>query len=354
MKPEWKEFLTRHGAEFYPDRTYEVESYGNPERENRVTITGNIICDLSHRGLIQAYGDDARSFLQGQTTNNLDEVTETQGQLSAYCTPKGRVLATFIILQRDNTFYLSTPRDVIEETLDRLRKYVMMSKATLEDGNDSLVRLGISGPEAETELEKALGGYPAENYQVKTLKQVSIMRLPGALPRFMLFGELNEMKNLWSSLNVRCAPVGAANWRLLDVLAGLPNIYHGNTESVTPQMINLDALEGVSFSKGCYPGQEVVARVKYLGKVKRRMLILRFPTREDVLPGTKLYTGGNEQSIGTMISAARHPDGGIAALAVLPLEMLEEDSAIRLGSQDGPAAESIAPPPYAFPADKKA
>lgn len=353
MKPEWKDFLTTNGAEFYPERAYEVESYGNSERENRVSVTGNIICDLSHRGLIQAYGDDARDFLQGQTTNNLDEITNTQGQLSAYCTPKGRALATFIILQRDNTFYLSAPRDIIEDTLGRLKKYVLMSKVTLEDSNDSLVRFGISGPEAESELEKSLGGFPENDYEVKTLGNVSTLRLPGLLPRFAMFGELAEMEMLWSKLNVHCAPVGAENWRLLDVMAGLPNIYYGNTETVTPQMINLDALDGVSFTKGCYPGQEVVARVRYLGKVKRRMHILRFSIRDDVLPGTKLFTEGSEQSIGTLVSAARHPDGGIAALAVIPVDVVSEAKTILLGSPEGPVADAVSAPPYPFPTDKK-
>lgn len=354
MKPEWKDYLSQNGAEFYPDRSYEVESFGNIERENRVSITGNVICDLSHRGLIQVYGEDARSFLQGQLTNNVDDISEDLGQLTAYCTPKGRILATFIVLQRDNTFYLSAPRNIIEDTLGRLNKYVLMSKATLEDGNDSLVRFGISGPEAEAELEKSLGGFPKADYSVKTLKGVSVLRLPGVQPRFMLFGELNEMKTLWSNLNVHCAPVGSANWRLLDILAGLPNIYEGNTEAVTPQMINLDAIDGVSFSKGCYPGQEVVARVRYLGKVKRRMHILRLASRDGVQPGTKLFGAADrgDQSIGLIVSSARHPDGGGAALGVVTLEAAENGT-IHIGSPDGAAATEVLPPPYSFPVDKK-
>ncbi len=353
MKPEWKEFLIQNGAEFHPERDYEIESYGNPERENRVTVSGNIICDLSHRGLIQAYGDDARSFLNGQTTSNVNEVSEKHSQLSAYCTAKGRVVATFRLFQRDDAFFLSLPRNILEPTLDRLRMFVLMSKVTLEDGNDALVRLGVSGPEIESELEKALGGYPQTIDEVLTLKNVAIIRIPGTLPRFELYGALSDMQALWTTLNVRCAPVGASNWRLLDILAGLPNVYAGNEEAFTPQMLNLDALNGISFKKGCYPGQEVVARVHYLGKVKRRMYLLTFSARPPIEAGAKLFAEDNDsgQSIGTIVSAARHPDGGTSALGVLLSDYAASGNPVHLDEPSGPAA-TVSMPPYPFPPDK--
>ena len=117
MKPEWKDFLIGHGAEFAGDS---LVSFGNPERERRIPPQGAILCDLSHFGLISVSGDDATSFLQGQLTNDIKQVSESVSQFSAYCTPKGRALATFFITQRRGVYYLSVARDLLEPMLKRL------------------------------------------------------------------------------------------------------------------------------------------------------------------------------------------------------------------------------------------
>jgi len=138
MKPEWKDFLKDAGAEIDEDSEC-VVSFGNPQQEQRVVHTGLIICDLSHQGLISAYGEDAAGFLQGQLTNDVRDVSEHHSQLSAYCTPKGRMLANFRIFKRENTFYLRLPREQLESTLNRLSMFTLMARVTLKDSSDSLV-----------------------------------------------------------------------------------------------------------------------------------------------------------------------------------------------------------------------
>ncbi len=336
MKPNWQSFLIDAGAEFSAQQPMRVESYGSPVREQHLVLTGNTLCDLSHYGLIEAHGDDSETFLQNQLTNDIKQVTESRSQLNAYCTPKGRILAIMRILKRGDSYYLRLPHELVEDTLQRLRKYILMSKLTLEDASDALVRFGFAGDEAEQELKGAIGGYPKAVDEVLQVDDLHIIRVPGTLPRFEIYAELEAAQNLWEKLNVRGAPVGAPAWQLLDVLAGIPEVWPATQEAFVPQMVNLQLVNGVSFQKGCYPGQEIVARMHYLGKLKRRMYHLHFDTDDIPEPGTEIYTPGHPEPIGTIVSAAAHPDGGSETLAVLAIRFADEAAPVHLGAPDGP------------------
>ncbi len=335
MKPEWRAFLTDAGAEFVDER---VQSFGNPNRERQISTTGTVICDLSHTGLISAYGNDTRDFLHNQLTSDVNAVGPDLSQLSAYCSPKGRMIAFMRLFMRQEAFYLRLPREILESTLKRLRMFVLRSQVTLEDADDSLVRFGLAGPDAEAELEAALGRMPGDVDEAVELADVSAVRVPGAPhPRFELYGELETMQQLWERFNVRGAPVGADNWRLLDILAGLPNVFAATQEAFVPQMANLDLINAVSFKKGCYPGQEVIARMHYLGKPNRRMFLAVADTEETPAPDTAVV-GEDGKPAGEVVSAAPHPDSGQAVLAVMKLKPFDAGGPFHLG-EDGPALE---------------
>lgn len=319
MKPEWKAFLEDAGAEWDVERET-IVSFGNAERERRLTTQGEVLCDLSHKGLIAAYGEEAESFLQGQLTNDVQAVSSERSQLSAYCTPKGRMLAIFRLFHREETYYLRLPREILEATLKRLRMYVLRSKVTLEEASDALVRFGVAGPQAAERLAELMGSVPAEIDGVVSTGEVSLLRVPGIHPRYELYGELEAMQALWSKLNVHAAPVGAANWDLLELLAGIPTIYPETVEAFVPQTANLELVNGLSFHKGCYPGQEIVARSQYLGKIKRRMYRVDIACTELPRPGDELFGERSEEAIGRLVDTQRHPEGGCAALAVLQSE----------------------------------
>lgn len=345
MKPEWRQFLANVGAEFDDGR---VVTFGNPEREKRVTTTGNVLCDLSHLGLVSAHGDDAAAFLQGQFSNDVTQVSATRSQLNSYCTPKGRMLATFRLFLRGDTYFMRMPREIVEPLLKRLGMFVLRSKVTLEDADDSLVRIGYSGPDAATALQSAVGKIPVDVDEVVTHQGLTLLRLRGPHPRFEIYGELEPTVQLWERLNVRAAPVGAANWALLDILAGVPTVYSQNVEAFVPQMANMQLVGGVSFKKGCYPGQEVVARMQYLGKLKRRMYRLHLDQDTPPVPGTELFDAASNgtESVGRIVDAQPHPDGGVEALAVIQVESATEGS-LRLGSMDGPQTQ-LRDLPYPF------
>jgi len=345
MKTEWKAFLTDAGAEFEANR---VTHFGNPVREQAVTLSGLVFADLEYLGVIAVHGQDADDFLQSQFSNDIGKLDEHSSQLDAYCTPKGRMLGLLRVFRQGNTWYLRLPADSMEAVIQRLRMYVMRLDVSFEDVSKNFIRIGVCGEAAGEELGVAATDLLAEPGQVLQTGDLTILRVPGSHPRFEVYASSMEAARLlWDTLNVRGAPVGESAWRLLEIQAGLPSIFAATAELFVPQMTNLQLINGVSFKKGCYPGQEIVARMQYLGTLKRRMYLGRIETDQIAAPGDALFpAAGNEQANGRIIDAQPHPDGGQAALAVLQIASADAKD-VYLGSAAGPAFRLQALP-YAF------
>lgn len=320
MKAEWKAFLIENGAEFEGER---VASFGNPDRERRIPPFGAVLSDLSDRGLIEVSGDDAESFLQNLLTNDIRKVTETSHQPSAWCTHQGRIIANFRIFKRADKFYMAVSHDLIDHVIKKMRMFVMMSKVTLEDVSETLVHFGYAGERAEEELREVLDVIPTEPGETLQYKTLSLLRLPGTVPRFEVFGELDDAQALWERCNVRAAPVSSDGWHYLNILAGLPVITKASSEAWIPQMVNYVQIGGVDFKKGCYPGQEVVARLNYLGKTKRRMYLVEINT--DKLPAVNdAIASDSDQEAGKVLNAVMNPRGKIEALVILKIAEAEK------------------------------
>ena len=345
MKHEWKDFLQNSGAEFENDC---IASFGNPERERRIAHTGELFCDLSHFGIIAAYGDDASAFLQGQFTNDINQVDETRSQLSALCSPKGRMLCNFRIFRREQTYYLVLPYELLEAALSRLRMFVLRSKVTLEDASDALMGIGASGNKMTEHLGDIVGKLPANIDDAIEYKDCTIIRVGGVIPRYEIYGLLEPMKKMWQALDVHATPVGASVWELLNIQAGIPVITASTIDAYVPQMANMHLINGVSFSKGCYPGQEIVARMHYLGKLKRRMYRIGFSAIDRPDPGSALVTetSTESQDIGSILSAQQNPDGDYEALAVIQAKDAE-NSQLKIGNAEGPDV-TVLDLPYPF------
>jgi folate-binding protein YgfZ len=337
MNVEWKSFLERNGAEF--DGQDSVASFGNPERELSVALTGTVFADLSHIGLLAVRGKDAEAFLQGQLTNDVLHLDGAHSQLNGYCSPKGRLLANFRIWRDAEGFLLSLPRVMREAVTRRLQMFVLRSAVTFEDASGRWVRIGVSGADAAAELGAAVASLPEDADGLVRAGEFTVLRLPGVQPRYEIHGPLEAMCKLWDALNVRAAPVGAAAWSLLDVLAGVPAILPETADAFVPQMVNYQLIGGVSFKKGCYPGQEIVARMQYLGKLKRQMYLARITGGTAPKPGDDVYGADDPgQSAGTIVNAQPHPDGGYLVLAVIQIAS-REAGALHLGGPDGPVLE---------------
>ena len=352
MNLEWNAFLEQVGATRAAER---VAHFGQPESELATALTGDSCCDLSHLGLIAVYGPDAETFLQGQLTCDVQQITPDRSLPGAHCTPKGRVFASFRLFQREDTYYLELPRELLEPALSRLRKYILRARVTLEDASDVLARLGVAGPNAAARMGAVLGAVPELPNGVVMAdviypRGVTVICLPGPTPRFEVHGAARELSTVWNSLAPNVAPVGAEPRRLLGILAGTPTVYPETMEAFVPQMLNLQLLDGVSFHKGCYTGQEIVARTHYLGKLKRRMYLARVDSPTPPRPGDPLFSpqADASQSAGQLADVARHPNGGYAVLAVALIECAEQ-GVLQLHDASGPALR-LEPLPYGFEA----
>lgn len=350
MKPEWLDLLNNAGAEIEGNQ---VVSFGNIQREQRVIHSGLAICDLSHQGLISIDGEDAADFLQGQLTNDIRDVSLQHSQLSAYCTHKGRMLANFRLFKRGESFYMRLPQTLLESTLKRVSMFVLMSKVSLKDSSNSLVGIGVSGPKADSQLGELISELPAAVDDITQVNGYTIIKVPGTVHRYEIYGDLESMKTLWGQLDVNAALVGAPCWENLDILAGIPTVYPETSEAFVPQMTNMQVINGVNFQKGCYTGQEVVARMQYLGKLKRRMFRINVNTDKPVKPGDSLYSKDSTsgQGPGQIVSAQPDSESGYSALAVINISDAEAGS-LQLHDENGPTI-SVLDLPYSIEENEK-
>jgi len=337
MKQKWTEFLIDNGAEITAG---EIESYGNPSRELKLARNGDIITDLSHTGLISVRGEDAETFLQGQFTNDLRNVTDEQAQINGYCSPKGRLLSNFLIFRRFDSYYLRLPKPLVDDTIKRLKMFVLMSKVIIDDASDSQIHIGYAGPNAESELKDQLGNIPTDDLATLQLDDVTVIRLPGSHPRFEILGPLDKITQLWAALNVRAAPVSSTAWTWLTIQNGLPIITENNVDAFVPQMVNMHLINGVSFKKGCYTGQEIVARMQYLGKLKRRMYLAHVESSQAPVDGDPLFSENSTsgQGTGKIVNSCAAADGGFDLLAVIEIKSVDSGT-IHLTGSDGPVLQ---------------
>jgi folate-binding protein YgfZ len=338
MIGRWLRFLGKAGA--VTDEGGRVRHFGDPARELQVATEGDVMADLSHLGLIRAQGPDAGRFLQGQLTNDVLALDPGHSQLAGYCTPKGRLLAVLRLFIRDDSYFLQLPKELLSSTLERLKKYVLTAKVSLSDGSDSLVGIGLAGPHCEAELARVVESVPAAVNEVAHSRGVTVLRTRGPQPRFEIYGPVEVMEKAWSRLSARVAPVGPDAWTLLDVLAGIPSIHASTLDEFVPQMVNLDLLDGISFKKGCYTGQEIVARVHYRGTIKRRMYLAH--CTGPAAPGNAIYctptTRRSEEEAGRMATPTTRRSEEEAGRMATPTRP-EEDQAIGEVVSVAPAPE---------------
>lgn len=342
MNENWKNHLIAQGAHIHKNHG---SDFGNPESEKTAALQNHVLCDLSHYGLIRVSGADAKDFLQNQFCNDVRKVTLELSQLNGYCSPKGRVLVLFRLFQQGDDYFLRLPQEILEPTLKRLRMFVLMSKVTLEDDSDTLVSIGYSGPGAEQHLVDVLGNAPTAIDKCLQLDSLTIIRVRDPQPRFEIHGSESAVRNLWEKLSPRAQLAGSDVWTLLDIHAGVPDVLAATQEAFVPQMLNLQALNALSFKKGCYPGQEIVARMRYLGKLKRRMYLAHVDTDTCPQPGDSLFAEGSEssQGVGKVVQAQTTPRGGVDLLAVIEITSAGERS-LRLSDASDPALTLLALP----------
>lgn len=299
-----------------------LESFGNAQAELAAAANGNILADLSHLSLLQVSGDDAISFLQGQITNDIKLLNGSNSQYAGYCNPKGRLLALFLAYRHAGDFFLQVNASVAETIAKRLRMYVLRSKVTITDVSELTVRIGVAGKNVTTVLNTLFPQIPLQPHEYATSSHGILLRLPGTHPRYEIIAHADSASALWTQLKQQLKPVGKPCWEWLEIQAGIPDIVPATQEEFVPQMVNLDALGGINYKKGCYTGQEIVARTHYLGKVKRRTQLAHVTGDEQPVPGDDVFVQDGGEAAGKIVRSAPSPVGGYDVLAELRLESL--------------------------------
>ena len=294
-----------------------------------MTINNNILCDLSHLGLLEISGADAVTFLQGQITNDVNLLTGqdniSHAHYSAYCNPKGRMLALFLAFAHYDHLHLQFNRELLEPIMKRLKMYVMRSKVEIKDVSDSIIKFGLNGPQAASMLEPTFSKIPTQDYELVSLENGAILKLPSYNDdaRYEIFSDAVNAPIIWDMLKSNCKVVEKPHWDWLEIQAGIPDIELKTQEQFVPQMLNLDILNAINFKKGCYTGQEIVARTHYLGSVKRRTYLAEITaeSQSDIAPqaGDKVLDLSHNE-VGQIVRVAPNLANGFDALIEMRIE----------------------------------
>lgn len=292
-------------------------------------------CTLSHEGVLAVRGVDAAKYLQGQLTCNLNYLSDTRASLGARCTQKGRMQSSFRILLQGDGVLMAMASELLEPQLADLKKYAVFSKSKLTDESAAWVRFGLEkGDAALLSLGLEL---PAETDSVVRNDPLIAVRV--SPDRAELWVPADQADAVKGKLSALLAEGDLNQWLLGQVRAGIGQVMAGTRELFIPQMLNLQAVGGVSFKKGCYTGQEIVARMQYLGKLKRRLYRLSLSGDQLPEPGTPLFSATHASSIGEVVMAA-HTGHNVELLAVLQAEAAQSGD-VHLGTLEGPALQLL-------------
>ena len=336
MNSNWQEFLGAGGARI--DQSL-VTDFGDSKAELAAAREATVVSPLTHLGLIEFVGDDAKSFLHNQLTSDVNHLGSASAQHSAWCTAKGRMLASFLLYRDAADYRALLSADLLAAIQKRLKMFVLRAKVVISDVSSGHEVIGLSGANALLALTNAGLPAPARPMEVAAFADGVVIRLDAT--RYALIVASAGAAVLWTKLAASARPVGTPVWQWLDIQAGVALISESTREAFIPQMTNFDKIGGVSFHKGCYPGQEIVARTQYLGKVKRHLY--RIHAKGLIAAGAAMFTPESpEHPCGMVATAAPAPDGGYDALAVIQ-ESFATASDLELGVPGGQRISTIEP-----------
>ena len=344
MASAWQDFLRARQACIEAGA---LNHFGDAAAELRAARDGGIVAPLTHLGLLECSGEDAQTFLHGQLSNDVKQLTPGRSEYAGYCSAKGRLLANFLLWPEDRAYCLQLARALLPAMQKRLGMFVLRAKVQLADASESRPVLGLAGKAAADALRELFPALPQQTHQVvHDPANGTLIALPGG--RFELIAELESAKRLWDKLAAALTPVGAPCWEWLEIRNGIPLITPATQEQFVPQMANMELIGAVNFQKGCYPGQEIVARTQYLGQLKRRMVLAHMAGARPPQAGDALFSSDlDAQASGMVVNAQAAPEGGYDLLAVVQTAGIAQ-AALHFQSADGPVL-SIQPLPYPLP-----
>lgn len=340
----WLSFLAQQGASIAsPDSTNGTETllFSTAPADQ---FPQQFVAPLTDLGLIALHGDDAASFLHNQLTNDVEKLGLDSARLAGYCTPKGRLLASFLMWKEADQIWLQLPRTLLPAIQKRLQMFVLRAKVKFSDLSDQQVALGLVGDTATQVLQQWFPHLPAQAYAKIDNQHGTLIRLEDSrqAPRYQWLLPIEQAQAYWLQVTSALPAAPGRAWRLSDIYAGIPVITKATQEQFVPQMINFELVGGVNFKKGCYPGQEIVARSQYLGKLKRRSVLATVAGTAHA--GSEVFSSEDPgQPCGMVVNAEPGDDGQSVCLVELKLAATETGS-IHLGGADGPVLQLQALP----------
>ena len=333
----WTDHLARQGARFNDDSSQASLHFTDPSSEASAATTSTVVVPLLHLGTIRSVGPDSAAFIHNLVSNEVNKLAPDAAAWNSFNSPKGRMIASFLIWPEAEGHALVLSADILPAFLKKFSMYVLRSKVKLADASADTVLLGVSGTDAAAALTAAGLAVPD-----------TLMKHTGGGehgPRCVRLDERNFIiavataaaPALFDALQAGGAvKAGSGAWQLAMIRAGVPQITAPTQEEFVAQMLNYELIGGVSFHKGCYPGQEIVARTQYLGKLKRRTYRVAIPAGANPVAGADLYAPEfGEQAAGKIVNVASTSDGGFEALAVVRSSSVEAGE-LHLGTVDGP------------------
>jgi folate-binding protein YgfZ len=348
MNNDWKEYLLAHGARLTSDGADDgLFHFTDEASANEQAEQSTVLCDLSQFSLIVVAGGDAVSFMQGQFTNDVKKVDENTSQLSAFCNNKGRMIANFRLFEHQQNFFLSLKNDLVVRSIKHLQNYILRSQVAVQDISEQLIHLGLSGDNATALLSAFIDNINEEIDSVSHNDDYIAIRVAGLKPRYEIFCAVEQAKAFWEKVSAQADLVNSSSWDFLNIQAGIPFIDASSSEEYVPQMANMELINGVSFTKGCYTGQEIVARMHYLGKLKKRCYRVHIDTETKPNSGDKLFAEDARagQNTGAIIQAEKNANAGYDALAVI--QIADTESKLFLNDAGGPVV-TVKDLPYRF------
>lgn len=303
-----------------------------------------VVCDLAPLSVLAISGPDAATFLQGQLSNDVTALADGVAQFTSFNSPKGRMLANFVLWREaPGDFRALLSGDLAAPVQKRLAMFVLRSKVALANVSDSNVRFGIGGPKASTVLHASFGRAP-DPFTIVRADGATLLCLPGT--RFVVIAPVESAATIGTRLAHDAVPAPFLVWEWLTIRAGIPVVTAAVQDQIIAQSANWDVLGGVNFRKGCYAGQEIIARMQYLGRQKERLFA--FHTDAKAVPAMRVYGPEfGDQACGIVVNAAPAPEGGSDLLAVVQLAAAGTGG-LHLDAPDGPALVSW-PLPYVVP-----
>lgn len=334
MNASWQDFLGASGARI--DQGLVID-FGDARTELLAARDATIVSPLTHLAMLEVSGADAAAFLHQQLTSDVKHLASEAVQHSAWCSAKGRMVASFLVVRVGPDYQLQLSADLLPAIARRLQMFVLRSKVRITDQTGGREIIGLSGAQAAAALQGAGLPVPAGALTASAFATGVVICLDSQ--RFQIVVAGDAAPAVWQHLLAHARPAGTRAWQWLEIHAGVPLISEQTKEEFVPQMAGFEQLGAVSFHKGCYPGQEIVARTQYLGKVKRHLY--RAHSSAPMAAGNAIYSPENPQRpCGMVANAAPAPAGGYDALAIVQ-EGFVDAGDLEVAAPGGPRVDLV-------------